>query len=83
MTTEEKLKLAQTNMGKLAGSLLFVIQGLRKGSITAKPIMLMSDDLESYPVVSLESELWKVLGECGIKEKKSEPNEPKKKESKL
>lgn len=50
--------------------LLYVIKGLRSGSITSKPIMLMDDSAESYPVTTLEAEIWKALGKCGITEKK-------------
>jgi len=53
---------------KLGDELLFIVGGLRKGSIKSKPIVVMSDDAENWPMLSLEEHIWQVFGECGIKE---------------
>ncbi len=68
---KSKNKLSEKEMiGVLAGMLLFVIRGLRSGSIKSKPIIKMDREAEEYPMVGLESEIWEALGRCGIKEKK-------------
>lgn len=67
-------------VGILAGTILFVIKGLRSGSITSKLIMMMDDKAASYEMSSLEDELWKALNKCGIKEvkKTKAPTQPAK-----
>lgn len=70
MSDKEKIKKLGEQCGTMAGMLLFVINGLRKGSITSKPILLMDENATEYPMVTLESEIWKALGKCGITEKK-------------
>lgn len=68
-TAAPKLSDAE-KVGILIGALLFVIRGLRAGSVSSQPIMLQDDKAKSYPMVTLESELWKALKKCGITEKK-------------
>lgn len=69
--TKTKKKLSEKEMlGILAGMLLFVVRGLRAGSITSKPIIRTDPDSEQYPIVTLETEIWDALGKCGISEKK-------------
>lgn len=63
LTPEEKI-------GVLAGMLLWIIQGLRKGSVSSKPILNIDPKATEYGITTLESEIWKALGKCGIKEKK-------------
>lgn len=75
-TETPKLTDAQ-KCGILAGGILFVIEGLRCGSINAKPIIKTDSDAEEYPIISLEQELWEVLGKVGITEKKVPEVPPK------
>lgn len=71
-TKPSKPKLSDAEkVGVLAGSLLFVIKGLRSGSIKSKPILLMPQGAKEYEMVSLEDEIWEALGKCGITERKA------------
>lgn len=57
-------------VGVLAGMLLFVIKGLRTGSISSKPILKMDDEATEYETATLDQEIWDALGKCGINEEK-------------
>lgn len=69
---DEKASEQSKKIGVLAGMLLFVIQGLRKGSIKSKPILNIDPKATEYGVTSLEQEIWSALNKCGITEKKNE-----------
>lgn len=71
MKTKTKDKLTKDQkFGVTVGMLLFVIKGLRNGSIKSKPIMNIEEGVKEYGMTSLEDEIWAALEKCGIKEKK-------------
>lgn len=65
------------HLGITIGMLLFVIKGLRNGSIRSRPILNIDKCAKEYGMTTLEDEIWVALNKCGIKEAK-QPNAPAK-----